>query len=171
MGEKHSSSLSACVGFPRVDYHCSVPQGELCVHGAWQREPTARCPTLSPGLKPELLHCWSGTRRLFRADLHLQLQEFCPEPEKRFWWAFSPNEHLLLNSFCSDKLLILRGKPRHILRGKKSHCYYRIPTLLMRTEGHRDFACFGCLLVGRGDRKSRSNPATILKSLLRSFIL
>lgn len=50
---------SACVGFPRVDYHCSVPQGLSFVFmgltGGACPQPAA--PTLSPGVKPELLHC------------------------------------------------------------------------------------------------------------------
>lgn len=93
----------------------------------------------------------------------------CPPRVGLCSWGIFSKWHFLPNSFCSNQLLILRGKPGYILRGKISHHYYRIPTLLVRTEEHREFVCFRCLLVGRGSWKFGSYLVRILKSLLRSF--
>lgn len=86
---------------------------ELCLHGTWQRQPTVHCPTFSPSMELELLHCWRGPWRWFQADLHLQLQEFCPEPKKIFWWVFLQ----ISTSFWTTWIVVFKQEAQIYFKG------------------------------------------------------
>lgn len=91
-----------------------------------------------------------------------------PQKVEHCSWGVFSKWHFLLNSFCSNQLLISRGKPGYILRGKKNLTIITEFSPCLRGLRSIETVCFRCLLVGRGDWKSGSYLVSILKSLLRS---
>lgn len=137
MGEKYSSSLSACADFPRVDGHSS---GLLYLWGLADSNytPFAPCRDVAWNWSfaiaiVEMNECCFrqvSTRRSINSVLNQKT--FLTGALSK--WA-TPH-------WLSSKLLIFIEKHRCILREKKkkkSHHYWRTLTLPVRTEGHRDF--------------------------------
>lgn len=167
VGEKnHLSSFSACVGFARNYYYFSVPQKWKTVflrpyrwsslpHTELQHENGAS-PLLKWHVKAASGRSQPATPGVLSWTQETFLMGF-------FSKSAPPPAWLLFQLILDFKMLYL------YIDFEPCVHYHRIPTLLVRTERHRDFAFFGCLLVGRHDWKSSSKPLTILKNLLRSF--